>query len=199
MPTNTQNNQRGFLSLDGMFWLMLIAVALGFIVFMGYRTFGSSDVTIEQSNLGTLLSNTKRLKSTTGYATAGTNLAPSLINLEATGGMSINGNALSNRWNGAVTVMSNGMTFTITESNLPKNACITLASNMAKDKQTTTAINGGTAIAGEITAVAAAGAPAAGAAPPCLDGTSLASSGMARNSASLNGVLLVRRFLSSAT
>ena len=97
MRTNTRQNQRGFLSLDGMFWLMLIAVALGFIVFMGYRTFGSSDVTIEQSNLGTLLSNTKRLKSTTGYATAGTNLAPSLINLEATGGMSINGNALSNR------------------------------------------------------------------------------------------------------
>ncbi|QOY72447.1 pilus assembly protein PilX [Pseudomonas sp. OST1909] len=156
MRTNTRQNQRGFLSLDGMFWLMLIAVALGFIVFMGYRTFGSSDVTIEQSNLGTLLSNTKRLKSTTGYATAGTNLAPSLINLEATGGMSINGNALSNRWNGAVTVTSNGMTFTITESNLPKNACITLASNMAKDKQTTTAINGGTANAGEITAVAAA-------------------------------------------
>jgi len=45
MPTNTQTTKRGFLSLDGMFWLMLIAVALGFIVFMGYRTFGSSDVT----------------------------------------------------------------------------------------------------------------------------------------------------------
>ena len=156
MMTNARSNQRGFLSLDGMFWLMLIAVALGFIVFMGYRTFGSSDVTIEQSNLGTLLSNAKRLKSTTGYATAGTNLAQSLINLEATGGMSINGTTLSNRWNGAVTVVSNGMTFTITESNLPKTACITLASNMAKDKQTTTAINGGTAVAGEITAVAAA-------------------------------------------
>ncbi|OPK03012.1 type 4 pilus major pilin [Pseudomonas gessardii] len=156
MSTPTHHSQRGFLSLDGMFWLMLIAVALGFIVFMGYRTFGSSDVTIEQSNLGTLLTNTKRLKSTTGYATAGTNLAPSLINLEGTGGMSINGTSLSNRWNGAVTIVSNGMTFTITESNLPKNACITLASNMAKDKQTTTAINGGTAIAGEITAVAAA-------------------------------------------
>ncbi|MUF07952.1 pilus assembly protein PilX [Pseudomonas sp. CCM 7893] len=138
-----------------MFWLMLIAVALGFIVFMGYRTFGSSDVTIEQSSLGTLLTNTKRLKSTTGYAANGTDLAPSLINLEGTGGMSINGTTLSNRWNGSVTVVSNGMTFTITETNLPKNACITLASNMAKDKQTTTAINGGAAIAGEITAVAA--------------------------------------------
>ena len=115
MPTNTQNNQRGFLSLDGMFWLMLIAVALGFIVFMGYRTFGSSDVTIEQSNLGTLLSNTKRLKSTTGYATAGTNLAPSLINLEPTGGKRNNNNALSNRCTGAVTVMNNNMTSPITE------------------------------------------------------------------------------------
>ncbi|MFC6299101.1 type 4 pilus major pilin [Pseudomonas spelaei] len=155
MQTRTHHSQRGFLSLDGMFWLMLIAVALGFIVFMGYRTFGSSDVTIEQSSLGTLLTNTKRLKSTTGYAANGTDLAPSLINLEGTGGMSINGTTLSNRWNGSVTVVSNGMTFTITETNLPKNACITLASNMAKDKQTTTAINGGAAIAGEITAVAA--------------------------------------------
>ncbi|MGZ0717724.1 type 4 pilus major pilin [Pseudomonas gessardii] len=155
MPTNTHHAQRGFLSLDGLFWLMLIAVALGFIVFLGYRTFGSSDVTIEQSNLGTLLANTKRLKSTTGYAVTGTDLVPSLINLEATGGMSINGATLANRWNGVVTVISNGMTFTITERNLPKAACITLASNMAKDKQTTTAINGGTAIAGEVTAVAA--------------------------------------------
>lgn len=155
MPTNTRNAQWGFLSLDGMFWLMLIAVALGFIVFLGYRTFGNSDITIEQSNLGTLMTNAKRLKSTTGYATAGTNLVPPLINLEGTAGMSINGTTLSNRWNGAVTVVSNGMTFTITETKLPKSACITLASNMAKDKQTTTAINGGTAVAGEITAVAA--------------------------------------------
>ncbi|WP_313025492.1 type 4 pilus major pilin [Pseudomonas lopnurensis] len=142
--------QRGFLSIDGAFWLMLIAVALGFIMLGGWRMIGTSDVAIEQSNISTLMTSAKKLKGTSGYGTSGQNLVPSLIAIDGTGSMRISGSSLFNQWNGAVTVVSNGMTFTITEGNVPKSACITLTTKVAKDPQTSTAINGGTAATGEV-------------------------------------------------
>ncbi|SFY09099.1 type 4 pilus major pilin [Azotobacter vinelandii] len=150
-----KQSQRGFLSIDGVFWLMLIAIALGFIVWMGFKMIGSSDVAVEQSNISTLIASTKKLKGSTGYGSAGQNLVPSLINIEGTGSMGVSGSSLVNQWNGAVTVVSNGMTFTITEANVPQSACITLASKVAKDKQTSTSINGGSATTGEILATSA--------------------------------------------
>lgn len=147
--------QGGFLSIDGVFWLMLIAIALGFILWMGWKMVGNSDVAIEQSNVSSLIANTKKLKGSTGYGASGQNLVPSLINIEGTGSMGISGTSLVNQWNGSVTVVSNGMTFTITEANVPKSGCITLATKVAKDKQTSTVINGGTATTGEILASSA--------------------------------------------
>lgn len=155
MVTRAKRTQVGFLSIDGVFWLMLIAVALGFIVWMSWRMMGNSDVAIEQSNISTLIANTKKLKGSTGYGAPGQSLVTSLINIEGTGSMGVSGTTLSNQWNGAVTVVSNGMTFTISEANIPKSACITLATKVAKDKQTTTTINGGTATTGEVLATAA--------------------------------------------
>lgn len=152
-PGNSK--QRGFLSIDGLFWLMLVVVALGFILWMSWRMLGSSDVAIEQSNISTLIANTKKLKGSTGYGTSGQNLVPSLIAIEGTGSMGISGTSLVNQWNGGVTVVSNGMTFTITENGVPKSACITLATKVARDKQTTTSINGGSASTGEIHATTA--------------------------------------------
>ena len=123
------NTQRGFLSIDGLFWLMLVVVALGFILWMSWRMLGSSDVAIEQSNVSTLIANTKKLKGSTGYGASGQNLVPTLIAIEGTGSMGISGSSLVNQWNGSVTVVSNGMTFTITEGGVPRSACITLATN----------------------------------------------------------------------
>lgn len=145
-----RTKQRGFLSIDGLFWLMLVVVALGFILWMSWRMLGSSDVAIEQSNVSTLIANTKKLKGSTGYGASGQNLVPSLIAIEGTGSMGISGSSLVNQWNGAVTVVSNGMTFTITEGGVPRSACITLATKVAKDRQTTTAINGGSTSTGEV-------------------------------------------------
>ncbi len=155
MAAHARSKQQGFLSIDGVFWLMLIAISLGFILWMGWRMVGNSDVTIEQSNISTLISSTKKLKGSTGYGGSGQDLVPSLITVEGTGSMGISGTTLVNQWNGTVTVVSNGMTFTITNSSVPKSACVTLATKVAKDKQTTTTINGGSATSGEILATAA--------------------------------------------
>lgn len=103
MVTRAKRTQAGFLSIDGVFWLMLIAVAIGFIVWMSWRMIGNSDVAIEQSNISTLIANTKKLKGSTGYGTSGQSLVTSLINIEGTGSMGISGTTLVNQWNGAVT------------------------------------------------------------------------------------------------
>ncbi|WP_313463130.1 type 4 pilus major pilin [Pseudomonas nitroreducens] len=155
MAISRHNKQRGFLSIDGVMWLMLIAIALGFIAYLGFKMLSGSDVAIEQSNITTIIGNTKKLKGSSGYGTSGTNLVPSLIALDGTGSMGVSGSTLTNQWNGSVTNVSNGMTFTLTETNVPKSACITLVTKIAKDKQTSTAINGGTSTAGEILGAAA--------------------------------------------
>ncbi|WP_047305778.1 type 4 pilus major pilin [Pseudomonas fluorescens] len=156
MTLSTPKNQRGFLSIDGVMWIMLITIALGFIAWFGYKMLGNSDGVIEQSNITTIITNTKKLKGSSGYGTSGTNLVPSLIAVEGAGSMGVSGTNLTNQWNGAVTLVSNGMTFTLGESNVPKAACITLATKVGKDKQTTTSINGGTATAGEVLPATAA-------------------------------------------
>lgn len=150
MKRSYPKNQRGFLSIDAVMWIMLITIALGFIAWIGWKMLGSSDAAIEQSNIATIISNAKKLKGSSGYGATGTNLVPSLIAIDGTGSMGVSGNNLTNQWNGAVTLVSSGMTFTLTESSLPKAACITLASKIAKDKQTTTSINGGTKTVGEV-------------------------------------------------
>lgn len=150
MALSTPHKQRGFLSVDGVMWIMLVTIALGFIAWMGYKMLGNSDATIEQSNITSIIANTKKLKGSSGYGASGTNLVPSLIAIDGTGSMGVSGSTLTNQWNGAVTLVSAGMSFTITENNVPKAACITLATKISKDKQTTTSINGGTASSGEV-------------------------------------------------
>lgn len=155
MKQLSNHQQRGFLAIDGIFWLMLIAIAIGFIVLQGWRMYSSSDVAIEQSNITSLITNTKKLKGSSGYGPTGQDLVPALINLDAAGSMGVSGTSLVNQWNGAVTVVSNGLTFTLTESNVPKSACITLATKVVRDRQTSTSINGGAATTGEVLATAA--------------------------------------------
>lgn len=150
MTRSTLKKQRGFLAIDGVMWLMLITIALGFIAWIGYKMLSSSDAAVEQSNITTIITNTKKLKGSSGYGTSGTNLVPSLIAIDGAGSMGVSGSTLTNQWNGAVTLVSNGMTFTLTESNVPKAACITLATKIGKDKQSTTTINGGAATNGEV-------------------------------------------------
>ena len=43
MALSTPHKQRGFLSVDGVMWIMLVTIALGFIAWMGYKMLGNSD------------------------------------------------------------------------------------------------------------------------------------------------------------
>ncbi len=145
-----RHHQRGVFSLEMMFVLIIAVVALGYIIYNGGSLMGSQDVTNEQSNIGTLIANTRKLKASSGYGTSGTSLVSQLVASKGLPNMSVNGSNLYNAWGGSVTVVSSGMTFTITENALPQDACVTLATKISRGTKVTTAINGGTAVTGEV-------------------------------------------------
>lgn len=155
MMRSRRNKQSGFMSIDALGWTIFAVIVLGFVAAAVWKVLTGTDSTIELSNVTALMSNTKQLKTRTGYGPSGTDLMPSLIAIDGTGGMSVSGATVTNQYNGAVTLVSNGMTYTLTSTNYPKSACIALSTKAAKDTLTTTKINGGSAISGEVQTAAA--------------------------------------------
>ena len=118
--------------------------------------FGSSNISEEQGNIAALTTNTRALKGSNGYGTSGTNLVTSLIAVNGVPkNMSVVSGVLYNVYGGSVTVTSTGMGFAITSSALPKDACIALATRVAKNQYEQTKINSGTATTAEVTTAAA--------------------------------------------
>ena len=78
--------QRGFLELSTLFVLIVVALGIALAVANGLGLLGSSDVSNEQSNVGTLIANTRKLKSSSGYGTSGTNLVSQLVTTKGESG-----------------------------------------------------------------------------------------------------------------
>jgi type II secretory pathway pseudopilin PulG len=151
-----KTRQAGFGALE-----VMIALIIGSLVIIGavgwYQSLDTkSKNSDELTNLATLMTNTRQMKTSSGYGTSGTNLVPVLSNA---GGipdtMEYASSVLYNAWGGTVTVLSNGQTFTITYTGLPAENCIFLASKGAASSSQQTRINSGTAITGEVTSIAA--------------------------------------------
>lgn len=146
--------QGGFGALE-----VLIALVIGmFIVIaaVGWMTklSNTANNNDELSNISTLITNTRMLKTSSGYGPSGTDLIPILIK---SGGipdiMQRTDTTVSNVWDGAVTMVSSGPSVTLTYAKIPEASCIFLATKAAGSGSVTTSINGGTAIVGEVTAV----------------------------------------------
>lgn len=148
--------QAGFGALE-----VMIALIIGSLVIIGaVRWYQDLDTKSKNSdeltNLSSLTTNIRQMRTASGYGTSGTNLVPVLSNA---GGipdtMEYASNVLYNAWGGAVSVLSNGQTFTITYNGLPAENCIFLASKAGSSSSQQTRINSGTAITGEVTAIQA--------------------------------------------
>ncbi|RML61614.1 hypothetical protein ALQ92_200167 [Pseudomonas syringae pv. pisi] len=109
----------------------------------------------DADNVGQLIANTRKLKGSTGYGASGTDLIAQLSSIRGLPNMSFSSGKLYNAWSGQVTVVANGMTFTVTEAGLPQDACVTLATKIGRGQKVTTSINGGTAVNGEVSSAAA--------------------------------------------
>ncbi|MBI6855924.1 pilus assembly protein PilX [Pseudomonas cichorii] len=153
-PTN-KTLQHGYMSIEMLFVIIVLLIGMGFALYNGWSMMGSSDVNNEQGNVGQLIANTRKLKGSTGYGASGTNLITQLSAIRGLPNMSFSNSQLYNSWSGEVTVVSNGMTFTVTENGLPQDACVTLSTKVGRGQKVTTSINGGTAVSGEVASATA--------------------------------------------
>lgn len=147
--------QGGFVSIEMIIVLIIIAIGVGLGLAAAAGMFSSSNANEEQRNISVIAANARALK-TSGYGSSGTNLIPSLIAINGVPkNMSVSSGVVYNVYGGSVTVSSTGMGFSITTSKLPQDACITLATKIAKNTFEQTKINSGSAITGEVTTAAA--------------------------------------------
>ncbi|MFC3941538.1 pilus assembly protein PilX [Pseudomonas gingeri NCPPB 3146 = LMG 5327] len=156
MQHSARNRQHGFIDLSMLFVLICIAIGIGYAIYNGGSLLSSSDVSNEQSNISQLIANTRKLKGSAGYGASGTDLVAQLVASKGLPNMSLSGSTLYNAWNGAVSVVSGGMNFVITDSGLAQDACMTLATKLSRGQKVTTSINGGSAVTGEVTSANAA-------------------------------------------
>lgn len=159
MSKPTLSKQGGFGALEVMIALMIGAIVIiGAVVWYPKLTNNSNNGD-ELSNISSLLTNTRQLKTSSGYGGSGVSLIPTLLNA---GGIPDNmqksGNAVFNAWDGAVTIQSTGTGYTMTYAGLPAQNCIFLATKASNSSSISTSINGGAANTGEITAVVASAA-----------------------------------------
>lgn len=154
--TRNPHRQGGFIDLSMLFVLICIAIGIGYAIYNGGSLLSSSDVSNEQSNIGQLIANTRKLKGSNGYGTSGTSLVTQLVTSKGLPNMSVSGTTLYNAWNGTVTVASGGMTFILTENGLPGDACMTLATKISRGQKVSTSINGGSSTTGEVSSATAA-------------------------------------------
>lgn len=127
--------QRGFTAVEVIVVMIVGMVILAVAASNIEGLFGGSNLTEEVSNTEALYSNTKALKTSSGYGTAGS-LIGSLIatngvpkNMVFAGGTTP---TITNAYGGSVAVDSTGLGFTITQGGLPRDACIKLATKIAK-------------------------------------------------------------------
>mgnify|MGYP006176810427 CR=1 FL=1 len=148
--------QNGATTMEVLFFLIVAALVLYGVVQMGFKLFGKQTNNTEQSNVAELIINTRALKSSQGYGASGTNIVPQLIATDGIpNGLTVVSNVAYNAWNGVVSVASAGVAFTITYQSVPKDACVALATKVAKNQAFSTRINSGTALTGEVTAAIA--------------------------------------------
>ena len=145
------HKQAGTSNMEMLFYLILAALVLGGAIALGFKLFNKQTNNGEQANVANIIINTRALKGSQGYGTAGANLIPQLITTDGIpDGLTITGGAVYNSWNGAVTVTSTGPAFVLTYPSVPQDSCVSLATKVAKTRAYSTKINSGTAVIGEV-------------------------------------------------
>lgn len=148
-----KKGQKGFTALE---LIVVLIVGLGIIALAASKMdmmFGGSNLSEETGNVNTLLSNTKSLKTSSGYGTSGTNLVPALISSQGVPkNMVVSGGVIYNVWSGAVSIASTGTGFTISYASVPQDACIKMATKTNRGGTfATVKVGAAAAVTGEYT------------------------------------------------
>lgn len=153
-PSFGRAKQKGFTLIELVIGLIIgiVIVAIA-IAGIGNAT-SKSDVSGDIQGVSQLYANVKSLRGNGGYGTSGTNLVPALIAMNAVPKTINNdGTNLTNAWNGAITVTSTGVGYSVSSAGLPKEACIEEGAKLSRGAGTTKI--GTTTVTGEVSTIAA--------------------------------------------
>ncbi|ECO4313209.1 conjugal transfer protein [Salmonella enterica] len=110
------------------------------------------NTTAEIQGITTIMNEMRNLRNSTGYGTS--DYVPALAaSLGKT--VTISGGKLYNKSGGDITVVGNGIGFTVTTTKLSQSDCIKMATTLSGADVTSTKINNGTTFNGEVTTVSA--------------------------------------------
>ncbi|OGU24390.1 MAG: hypothetical protein A2580_08610 [Hydrogenophilales bacterium RIFOXYD1_FULL_62_11] len=122
--------QRGFTILELLAVLVIGIVVVALAAAGIGRAFASNEANTESRNINELITNIQTLKGRAGYPA---DIVPVLISSDGLpGNYVVDSGAVSNSWDGAVTVAGNGNSFTITYNNVPDPACMTIGTRLAE-------------------------------------------------------------------
>jgi hypothetical protein len=152
--------QRGASLLEGIAYLGIAALVVLGAVSLLTNAFGSAKGNQTTEEVVALRTAARKLYSGQVYPAA---MVPNLITANAIPNTLVrNGNALSNSWAGAVTVVGDGAgTFTITYNNVPADVCMSVVSGANGWNRVSNAAGANAITAFPVTTAAAAGVCAA--------------------------------------
>lgn len=151
-----KKSQAGITMIEVMIVVVIVLVFVVAAVALGRDGTRSSKTSSEVTGLSTLFSRVPNLRSNSGYGPNGADLVPGLrlhkmIPVQFTD----SGSGLTNQFGGAVQVTSTGLGYVLRDAGLPPEACAAAAMRLS-GSTVTTSINGGAAVAGEVTNAVAA-------------------------------------------
>lgn len=154
---SSRRKQAGLSLLGIIIAVVIIAAIAAYVLGQGRQAKNESTATTELQSVGQVFAKLESTKQDGSYGASGTDLSQILI----TGGgvpstWQSSGTTLTNAFQGGVAIISTGPGFTLTLDALPANACLTLAKGVGGTSVMTTAINGGSPIAGKVTTNVAA-------------------------------------------
>jgi len=146
-----KSRQGGYSLVELGIVLLIIAVILAVVIGKSYFAKSTANAQTEQSTLVQIIGATPNFKGSYGtpgsYGAAGTNLVGSLVTGKVIPpNYSTTATTITNSWGGAITLVSTGPGFTLTDAGLPDDICLSIVSAInnsgGNNGSITTKING---------------------------------------------------------
>ena len=153
MKSITLKMQSGMTLVELAAVLVIGLVILGVVLSNMQGVFSSAGVSEEMTNINTLYTNIRALKTSSGYGTSGTSLVSTLYAAKGIPtSMNYVSNTLYNSFGGTVAIQSTGNGFTIEYGNVPRAECVKLVTKLSKSGIfQSTKVGSASAVAGEYT------------------------------------------------
>lgn len=158
ITNKSRKSQAGMTMIEGLAWMALAGIVVAGALVANASGWGGNKIRQDTTQLTSLFGNAKKLQDVSGYGAAGTNLIPAMVVQKLVpADMTASGNTLTNKYGGAITLVSTGIGYTLSSAGYPSEACMEVGRNISlAGSGMTTSINGGGAISGQVASATAA-------------------------------------------